>query len=393
MDKKKYSFFEKIEKYTAIIVILVIFVFSVMNIPTIKKNANNVMKNNSNITLQKSIEDFEKGYKKDFTLKEEFVDFFNVLQVRIGNHIFGGMSYVKDENNVIHKFSTEYRDVQGFCEDMERLKVLSEDKGVPLLYVQAANREALLDSGIIDEMVYDDIVADELTDGISTLGIELLDMRKIYNISNEFPKEKVFLCSDVHMSTDAEIYQALVLAGYLEDNYGLIFPHKEYLRNMENYDKATYPFVGNFSREAGRCNEIVENFDLYYPRFDTDISINDNNGGPFFRGRFSEILMHAYEKNNPDRYTYWITNYLWFGAPYYTITNNICDGPKMLFITDSLGYRSLAYLALTSGEITILDPRFYDGNDYTTKALQGEYDVVIVLQQSRLCGYEMFPEN
>ena len=65
----------------------------------------------------------------------------------------------------------------------------------------------------------------------------------------------------------------------------------------------------------------------------------------------------------------------------------------MLFITDSLGYRSLAYLALTSGEITILDPRFYDGNDYTTKALQGEYDVVIVLQQSRLCGYEMFPEN
>lgn len=393
MDKKKYSFAEKIEIATVIMVLFVILFFAVTNISNIFNNTKTAFANSENTTMGKVIKQIEKGYKNDFTFKTEFVDIFNELQYLAGKQIMGGMSYVMDEKGIMHKFETENIEVDHFCSDMDKLKSQLDELEVPLVYVQAANREALIENELINRMVYDDFVADELIEGVKKCGISVLDMREVFSEFDEVAKQNVFFKSDLHMTTDAEIFQGYVLSDYLESYYGIYFPNKEYLSDMSNYDKETYQFVGSLSRDIGTKNEVIDKFDLYYPRFDTDISINDNTGGPFFRGRFSEILMHAYEKNNPDRYTYWITNYLWFGAPYYTITNNICDGPKMLFITDSLGYRSLAYLALTSGEITILDPRFYDGNDYTTKALQGEYDVVIVLQQSRLCGYEMFPEN
>lgn len=390
---KKYNFSKKIEMLTAILVLGVVFVFACINAPALVKNINAAKEDQGNELLPDYIKSIEKGYKNDFYMKNEFVDAYGLIQKRLGKYIISGMSYVKDDNGVMHKFSAEKTNVKQFRKDLEYLKTVLDVRGIPLVYIQAANREVLCPNPDIDDMIYDNTTTDEIVSEISEVGIDMVDMRRVF-VESGYPVDKVFFNSDIHMTTDAELFQARTIATYLEANYGINFADEQYLYDMECYDKKTYSFVGNLSRDVGKCNEIIDEFDMYFPKFQTDLTIEDNVGDTIFRGAFQDVIMHGLEKNNPTKYTYWITNYLWFGAPYYTITNHLheTDGPKILFITDSLGYRTISHLALASGEVTILDPRYYMDVDLTSLALRKNYDAVVVLQQSRLCNFELFPE-
>ncbi len=72
-------------------------------------------------------------------------------------------------------------------------------------------------------------------------------------------------------------------------------------------------------------------------------------------------MLNGYEKNTYDKYTYWVTNYGQFTHPYYKYKNlNNTDGLKILIFSDSTCYRAWSYLLLTVGEITILDPRYFN---------------------------------
>ena len=226
MDKKKYSFAEKIEIATVIMVLFVILFFAVTNISNIFNNTKTAFANSENTTMGKVIKQIEKGYKNDFTFKTEFVDIFNELQYLAGKQIMGGMSYVMDEKGIMHKFETENIEVDHFCSDMDKLKSQLDELEVPLVYVQAANREALIENELINRMVYDDFVADELIEGVKKCDISVLDMREVFNEFDEVAKQNVFFKSDLHMTTDAEIFQGYVLSDYLESYYGIYFPNK-----------------------------------------------------------------------------------------------------------------------------------------------------------------------
>lgn len=93
--------------------------------------------------------------------------------------------------------------------------------------------------------------------------------------------------------------------------------------------------------------------------------------------------MNGYDQSSEDEtYTYWITNYLRYGAGGYHVENLDSDGPSLLVICDSLCYRTLSYLSLECKNITVIDPRFIpaDGTDYVKKALEDKmYDAAIYL--------------
>ena len=98
--------------------------------------------------------------------------------------------------------------------------------------------------------------------------------------------------------------------------------------------------------------------------------------------------MNGYDQQlqNSDKdemHTYWITNYLKYGYPAYRIENRNSDGPDLLFICDSLCYRTLSYLALSCKSITVVDPRFYpdgENQDMVGLALDRQhYDAAMYL--------------
>lgn len=167
--------------------------------------------------------------------------------------------------------------------------------------------------------------------------------------------EDLYLHTDRHMQTDAEIWMGNQVARYLQDNLSITIANKEYLSDMNLYDKKTYPMLENYGRAVGKYFVGLDEFDIYYPKFDTDLEFS---------------LLGSEECNRQGAFT----------EPYYKYTNNKQAETKLLIISDSIPYRAFSYLLLTVHEIDILDSRYFDGTDYLSMALEEDYDAIIVWQ-------------
>jgi hypothetical protein len=107
-----------------------------------------------------------------------------------------------------------------------------------------------------------------------------------------------------------------------------------------------------------------------------------NPPGDIFRtGSYADTLMNGYENNlsvtsNP----YWVTNYLQYPSPYYTIENTLVDNEtRLLFIMDSVSMRTISFVALGVKHITVIDPRQENAKQYLQDVLQeNAYDSVII---------------
>lgn len=193
--------------------------------------------------------------------------------------------------------------------------------------------------------------------------------------------EDLYLHTDRHMQTDAEIWMGNQVARYLQDNLSITIANKEYLSDMNLYDKKTYPMLGNYGRAVGKYFVGLDEFDIYYPKFDTDLEFSLPGREECNRqGEFEQVVLTGYQKVPYDEDTYWVTNFGAFTEPYYKYTNNKQAETKLLIISDSIPYRAFSYLLLTVHEIDILDSPYFDGTDYLSMALEEDYDAIIVWQ-------------
>lgn len=103
-------------------------------------------------------------------------------------------------------------------------------------------------------------------------------------------------------------------------------------------------------------------------------------------GNWENVLMNGYNKlDRSEDKIYWVTDYLMFGSSGYEIINYNAKNKSILFICDSMCYRTISYLALNFHKITILDPRFFYKTNKTNDAIYKEvlnkekYDMVVVL--------------
>ena len=122
-------------------------------------------------------------------------------------------------------------------------------------------------------------------------------------------------------------------------------------------------------RKLGKLYSGVEDFTFIFPKFDTDFYFYAQNGPEDIQksGRFEDSIAFTsllrgegdiYEATNDKFFTYMDGN-----PGFVEITNNLeKDGPKVLFIKDSLMVPVASFFALGCSKVYMVDPRYYAGS-------------------------------
>ena len=160
---------------------------------------------------------------------------------------------------------------------------------------------------------------DVIIEGSSTNNIQYLDVRDMIQEQN-YPYNEVYLKTDIHLTTGSEFWILQNIINELESRFSLYFDNKNFILDKGNYNIVNKSMLGNLGRASGRFFTGLDNFELYYPNFTTDMVLNNYSNGLVKTGEFHNTVMNGYDSN--DYNTYWVTNYLQWPSPYYNITNN-----------------------------------------------------------------------
>jgi len=334
----------------------------------------------------------EEDYRLAFWNRRDWINSYGVTQKLLGRRIIGNVDFALAENGVLDRSARE-EDVLPFAQELGELKDRLDEQNIPLLYIQMPPREPAQDRNP-EQLFQTRTYYGQINDAIKDKQITCLDEQEILIGDGHPDLQDFYFKTDIHTTTKGEIWMTNKISEKLRQSFGIAIP-QVISETDSNWKKHSHPFLGNFAQSIGEYYIGTDTFEEYLPSFSTHLKVKDVWENWEAEGSFEEVLMNNYDKLADDEtYTYWITNYLRYGQGGYHIENSSSDGPRLLFICDSLCYRTLSYLSLGCSRITILDPRFYPENadDPVEKVLsESSYDAVIYLHGTFFTtDYSMF---
>jgi hypothetical protein len=311
------------------------------------------------------------SYVEYFRFREPLIDLYGLFNMGLGKQSLDNFSLLKDGEGKMQS-TQEGFDMEHAVSAVAALSDAFAARDIPLIFVSEPPRyteesfpvsaQVNFFGGRDPEFLY------ELTDA----GVDVLVAEGEGNVA---------LKTDMHLTTKAEFDVARQIADRLVSQ-GIDYRDRDIIFDPVNYEVESHLMYGNLVKSAGKFfTQGGDDFELYYPQFETDFSIVDPELNEQRRGAFRNTLMNGMEDIldlNPM--PYWVVDYLKYPSGFYTITNHKQeDGCKILFVMDSVAMRTAAYLALGAGQITVIDPRGENGDTHLAEEMiSGDYDAVIV---------------
>lgn len=367
-----------------------ILVFS-LTIINFKEFKNIIVKKYENKYVNDINDSIEDSYRTSFKSRSTFINIYGLIQEVLDKKMIGNFEYIKDNEGFIHMFNGDI-DTSEFNNELIKFNDKLNSKGIPFLYVQAPAKKIDNFTNFSEDIIYDtNKTMDQIIDNLKVNNIEYIDIRdKIAN--GEYPKEEVYFKTDIHMKTGTEFWIMQEITEYLENEFHLNFTNKNQVIDKNNYSIVNKKFLGNLGRSVGKYYTGLDDFELYYPNFETKFDVSNYTNGIIKSGEFQNSVMNGIESN--DYTTYWVTDYLLWPSPYYNIANKNGGNNNILVIMDSMGLRTASYLSLLSSNLTILDTRYFFGINYLDSALENmNYDAVIMIQSNNLVNFKIFSKG
>lgn len=375
--KSKYRF------VTPILLLIIIFGFFIANYDVNKYIFTSAFKGEAK--LDEKVKNAQTYHKEHFQKRNDLIDLYGIAQKYTGKRIIGNMEYVLDDNGVFqHIMPVTISD--NFINSQIELNNTANRLGTPYVYLSLPGRPKDFPPVQSGELSAYGTFSENASKVLSKNGIDCLNLYEFMDSDEEAPSiDKFWLKTDGHTATYGEFWAAKRLALYLQNEYGVNFPDYDTVFDLNNYNVKTYDFVGNLGRMTNKYYSDIDDFEIYYPKFDTNLKYNNTIKKETRTGSFTKVMLNGYEYKTYSEYTYWITDFGHFTSPYYEYTNNLAsdNAPNILVISDSIFMRGFTYLTLSCKHLTVADPRYFKGTEYIADALsENKYDAIVFVGQS-----------
>lgn len=369
------------KKIVSLVFLSIIFLFSLMTFYTSRDGVKYIVKNTSraNNNIQDFRENIDKVLKNEFWEKNTIVNFYGLAEKFMGRRASNDRIYYRDSSNIMH-IDRGIHDFTSFYKDNAWLSNYCREKNIPYLVVQVPEKGQYGDE-------YSQKVDKECTTGyIEKLRAEIYSNNDLYIDSFELFKnhnlvdKDIFFKTDFHCTTLAELTELEEIIKVLQSK-GVNFYNSQNVLDFENsnlYEKTTRRFIGNLSSQYGEWYAGTDDFVYYLPKYETDMQRINKDGVVYKSGEFRNSMLNGLLEDNKN-WKYFVIDYLDWPEPYYEIYNNLAEkGPNILVFIDSQSMRAVTYLSLMCGNVTVLDPRYFNAeNNYFDKIKNKAYDAII----------------
>lgn len=320
--------------------------------------------------------------RDNFTYHSEFIDAYGLSKKAFGEKIIGNYEYVKDESGIMQHVGPNTADRSNYITSIKNLMAILNGRNIPCVNVKLPDRGESF--SVSEQFYYNGKKDPNAEDEIIGYGVDEFNVQEKVIDYGLISHDDFFFHTDVHLTTEAELLMAKRLTEYLTDKYSISFPNSDTVYDSEMYDWQDHVFCGNFCGSTGKLFAGVDNFQTFVPKFETEMMLTFPDGN-IRQGLFSDVMTNQYVEEN----SYWVTNYGQWPTLYYTYDNlKYQNAPRLLVLCDSMFMRSNTFLALNSSHLTILDPRYINGNEYIIDCLLDyDYDAIII------CHTDYFNNN
>lgn len=358
---------------TSIIFIIILLSFSMLNFIKSYYLIVQVLNNNpiSINNLDNVIDLVENTINENIYGKYVFVESYGAIQRTFDKNEENNFEVIKDKEGALHYtfFADQSNPVYELSKKTEEFKNNIKNGKTKFIYLMTPDKYIKgyteLPKGI--PYNYANETADDYLELLKEKGIETIDLRE--NILNSgIEPENLFYKTDHHWTTETIFWEFGQLVNKLNNNYDMGLDKENYYTNKENYNFIKYAnsYIGSMGRKTGVIYGGVDDFTLIYPKFKTSFSYysKTNEEEAKLEGRFEEALLTVSpfrtEKGmyslEADKYS----SYL-FGnrGIVHIINKDNINGPKILFIKDSLSVPLAAFMTTVCSEVYLVDPRYY----------------------------------
>lgn len=388
----------------AILFIIFIFIFSGLNLFVSYKPIVECLNNakTSNSSMRDTIKDLETTINENVFERYKFIDGYGYIQRLMGKNEESNFEVIKDEQGLSHY--TFFADKPNPVKEIARRTIAfsknvetSQKKFIYLMppdkYIEGITK---FPTGI--PYNYANETADNFLEELKKSNISTIDLRDGLNNSG-IPDDEIFFKTDHHWRIPTVFWEYGKLVEKLNNDYGLKLDESGFYRNKENYNIIKYNnvYIGSMGRKAGVYYSGIDDFTLIYPKFKTDYEFYAKTGDQEskLQGRFEDALLAVYPLRvrkdtyalEADKYF----SYLYGNQGVVHVKNKeVLDGPKFLFIKDSLTVPLAAFLSTVSSDIYLIDPRYYK-EDIVDFAKQVDVDFVFMAFYPQNLVKEFFP--
>lgn len=373
------SFFIK-KTVAAFLLIAMLFVISFLNLdtayPTLKQKMADFWK--SSVKNQKTISAFITGMNDSINdkvyAKYPFIEAYGYIQKLLDKHEINDFEVVKDNQGYLYYtyFTNGANNVNTIIQRMVRLKNAVSQTGAKVMYVMTPDKyiegQTQFETGI--PYNYANETADSFLSALEKNGVDTMDFRQLMKEDGLY-KLSSFYRTDHHWKVQTAFWAFTKLVDVLQKKYGLDFPDKAVYTSLDSYNQITYKdsYIGSMGQKEGILYSGTEDFTLIYPKFDTSFNFYAQSGTDQLnlQGRFEQaILFTSMIAGKHDIYDAHYDKYFTYmdGNPgFVEITNNNQpNGPKVLFIKDSLIVPTASFFSIGCSKVYMVDPRYYSGS-------------------------------
>lgn len=318
------------------------------------------------------LEGAESAVNSDLDRDHLFIQLYGGVQRLSGRRVIQDMV----AGNTVAKLSTgalNFVELDSSAQPGEDVKIRAEHtaefaaeletRGIPYLYLAAPQKIQrglqLLPDGLEED---GNACCDAYLEYLEQMGVDYFDLRPLFESNGIY--SNWFFNTDHHWKPEAAFFAWQYLAGELDVRYGSETP--AVLIDPKNWNTAVLEdfFLGSQGKRVGSLYAGVDDFTIYTPKFDTDLTYTNSDGSFARSGTFKQSVCfpeRVAEKDwfNGNPYTYYS------GGDYGMATmvnHNNPNGPKVVLLRESFSCALAPFLSLSCSELTTIDLRYFTGD-------------------------------